>query len=415
MNSGTNIKPSLRSVMSVTVLVGALGYFVDVYDLILFGIVRVPSLKALGYSGSQLMDYGVLLLNVQMIGMLLGGIVWGILGDKKGRVKILFASILMYSIANAANAANAFVGSIESYVVCRFIAGLGLAGELGVAVTLVLEILPKEIRGYGTMIIATIGVSGAVAANLVSKIFDWRLSFVVGGVLGILLLLLQMKVIESDTFKNTENLKVSKGNFFAFFTSWRRFIKYIQTISIGVPIWFSLSVLITFAPEFAKVLKINGEINAGDAIMFFYLGITLGDFSSGYLSQYFRSRKKIVLGYTAGLSFMIVYYLIQYDISITSFYIICSLTGFFGGFWAVFVTIAAEQFGTNLRATAASTIPNFVRGMVAPITLAFNFLVSHTGILYSAAIVGAICLVASYISIFFLEETYHKDLDFLEE
>lgn len=402
---------SFRSVMSVTVLVGALGYFVDVYDLILFGIVRVPSLKELGYSGSQLLDYGVLLLNVQMVGMLIGGIVWGILGDKKGRVKILFASILLYSIANGA---NAFVQSIESYVAFRFIAGLGLAGELGVAVTLVLEILPKETRGYGTMIIATIGVSGAVVANIVTKVFDWRMSFIVGGILGIALLLLQMKVIESNTFKKSENLNVSRGNFFSFFTNWKRFLRYLQSISIGIPIWFSLSVLITFAPEFAKALHITGEINAGDAIMYFYLGITFGDFSSGYLSQYFRSRKKVVLGYTIGLALMIMFYLIQYDISVSTLYLISGLTGFFGGFWAVFVTIAAEQFGTNLRATAASTIPNFVRGMVAPITLLFNYLISLTGIVYSAAIVGALCLMVSFLSLYFLEETYHKDLDFLE-
>jgi len=405
-------KSGFRSILSVTVIVGALGYFVDVYDLILFGIVRVPSLQALGYGGNQLLDYGVLLLNVQMAGMLLGGIFWGILGDKKGRVKILFASILLYSLANTA---NGFVYSIEGYVVCRFLAGLGLAGELGVAVTLVLEILPKETRGYGTMLIATIGVSGAVAANLVAKIFDWRAAFICGGVLGVLLLLLQMKVIESGTFKKAENLKISKGNFFAFFTNRKRFFRYMKSIFVGIPIWFSLSVLITFAPEFAKALKIQGVINAGDAIMYYYIGATIGDFTSGFLSQVLRSRKKVLFGFITALSIMITIYLLQNEISATTFYLICLITGIPAGYWAVFVTVSAEQFGTNLRATAASTIPNFVRGMVVPITFVFHTLVYMTGVVYAGAIVGLVCLFIAYLSLYGLEETYHRDLDFLEE
>jgi len=403
---------NLRSVLTVTVIVGALGYFVDVYDLILFSIVRVPSLKALGYSGSQILDYGVLLLNLQMAGMLIGGVIWGILGDKKGRVKILFGSILLYSIANFA---NGFVNSIELYIVFRFIAGLGLAGELGIAVTLVLEILPKDIRGYGTMIIATVGVSGAVAANIVAKYFHWRYAFFIGGILGVLLLLLQIKVFESGTFKNAESKQIRRGDFFSFFTNRKRFLTYMQSIFIGLPIWFSLSVLITFAPEFAKALKINGIINAGDAVMYYYLGATLGDFTSGFLSQYLGSRKKVVFYFISGLTVMIIVYLLQYNISTNTFYLICLLTGIPAGYWAVFVTIAAEQFGTNLRATAASTIPNFVRGLVVPITFLFHYLIYLTNVIASGAIVAALCLIIAYISLFRLEETHKKDLDFLEE
>lgn len=402
----------LKPILSVTVIVGALGYFVDVYDLILFSIVRVQSLKELGYQGAHLLNYGVMLLDVQMAGMLIGGIIWGILGDKKGRVKILFASILLYSLANTA---NGFVNSIETYIACRFIAGLGLAGELGVAVTLVLEILPKETRGYGTMIIATVGVSGAAVANIVAKFFDWRMAFIIGGGLGMLLLLLQMSVIESGAFKKIKDSRISKGNFFAFFTNRRRFFKYIQSIFIGLPIWFSLSVLITFAPEFAKALKINGTINAGDAVMYYYLGATLGDFTSGFLSQYFHCRKKVVFGFVTALTIMVIIYLMQYDISTTTFYIICSITGIAAGYWAVFVTIAAEQFGTNLRATAASTIPNFVRGMVVPVTLLFQFLIYFTGVVASGAIVAALCLLIAFVSLFRLDETFTKDLDFVEE
>ncbi len=412
MNNNNITQQNLRQLLSVTVLVGALGYFVDVYDLILFGIVRVESLKSLGYSGNELLDYGVLLLDVQMVGMLIGGILWGMLGDKKGRVKILFISILMYSIANGV---NGFVNSIEPYVVCRFIAGLGLAGELGVAVTLVLETLPKEIRGYGTMVIATIGVSGAVAANLVAKIFEWRMAFIIGGVLGMMLMFLQAWVGESNTFQKADTLKISKGNFFSFFTNFKRLLRYLKSIAIGLPIWFSLSVLITFAPEFAKALKINGAISAGDAIMWYYLGATVGDFTSGFLSQYFGSRKKVVFGFISSLTIMIAIYLMQYNISTTTFYVLCFLTGLPSGYWAVFVTIAAEQFGTNLRATAASTIPNFVRGMVVPITILFHYFVYITGVVASGAIVGIMCLSLAYLSLFKLEETYYKDLDFVED
>jgi MFS family permease len=224
-----------------------------------------------------------------------------------------------------------------------------------------------------------------------------------------------MKVIESNTFQKVETLKISKGNFFAFFTNWKRFLRYMRSIFIGIPIWFSLSVLITFAPEFAKALQIKGVINAGDAIMYYYIGATIGDFTSGFLSQYLKSRKKVLFGFITTLSIMIIIYLLQYNISTTTFYIICAITGIPAGYWAVFVTVSAEQFGTNLRATAASTIPNFVRGMVVPMTFAFHSLVYVTGVVYAGAIVGIVCLVIAYFSLFHLEETYNKDLDFLEE
>jgi putative MFS transporter len=412
MVNTTTQKSVIRQLLSVSVIVAALGYFVDVYDLILFSIVRVPSLKSLGYSGNQLLNYGVNLLDVQMAGMLLGGIVWGIFGDKKGRKKILFASILIYSIANVAN--GLFVHSINEYIIWRFIAGFGLAGELGAGVTLVLELLPKETRGYGTMLVASMGVSGAAVANIVSKLFVWRASFMIGGGLGLLLLVLQMSVLESGIYRNVESMKISKGNFFSFFTNKKRFFKYLQSILIGVPIWFSLSVLITFAPEFAKALNIHGTINAGDAVMWYYLGATLGDFISGFLSQYFGTRKKVVFAFVTTLTVMMIVYLLQSNISSTTFYIICFATGLPAGYWAVFVTIAAEQFGTNLRATAASTIPNFVRGMVIPITLLFQLFSGMTNVVVSAAIVAGFCLIIAYISLYHIEETYHKDMDFVE-
>src|SRR5512141_463679 len=205
-----------RAVFSLPVIVAALGYFVDIYDLVLFSIVRVSSLKGIGIYGQDLIDKGVLLLNMQMIGMLLGGILWGILGDRKGRLKIMFGSIFLYS---AANLANATVPSIEAYAALRFIAGVGLAGELGAGITLVSEVLHKSVRGYGTMIVASVGVSGAILANVVAKGFDWRTAFYIGGVLGLMLLLLRLSVAESGMFKGMENSTISRGNFLSLFTS----------------------------------------------------------------------------------------------------------------------------------------------------------------------------------------------------
>ncbi len=401
-----------RDVLSVPVVVAALGYFVDIYDLILFSIVRVSSLKSIGLTGGELLDKGVFLLNMQMAGMLLGGILWGILGDKKGRVKILFGSIFLYSVANIA---NGFVNSVDSYAIWRFIAGIGLAGELGAGVTLVLEQLPRHSRGYGTMIVATVGVSGAILANYVSKIFDWRIAYFIGGGLGMLLLIMRISVYESGMYKQIADSDISKGNFFMLFTGRRRFFKYMNSVLIGLPIWFCVGILITFSPEFAKELKISGEINAGEAVMFCYIGLVFGDFVSGFLSQFFKTRKKIVALFLFLTAISIFSYFMSREVSSTLFYFICGAIGFAVGYWAVFVTIAAEQFGINIRATVASTVPNFIRGTVIPITFLFKTIKGYAGIINSGAIVGAICLVVAFYSLFRLEETFHKDLNYIEE
>lgn len=406
MNSARN------KLFSIPVIVASLGYFVDIYDLVLFGIVRVQSLKSLGLQGQELLGHGVYLLNMQMAGMLLGGIFWGILGDKKGRLKILFGSIIMYSVANIA---NGFVTDINQYAALRFLAGVGLAGELGAGITLVSEILSKEHRGYGTMIVATIGVSGAVLANFVAENFDWRTAYFIGGGLGMALLVLRVSVYESGMYRDLEAQDVVKGSFVSLFTSLSRFYRYSNSILIGVPTWFVVGVLITFSPEFAKALHVAGEISAGKAIMFCYLGLVLGDFSSGLLSQHFASRRRIIFLFLIFNIIFITLYFSLSGVSVAFFYWICVALGFANGYWALFVTVAAEQFGTNLRATAATTVPNFVRGTVVPITLAFKALKELMGILPAAAVVGTVCLVIAIFSLYHLEETFGKDLNFLEE
>lgn len=400
-------------IFSLPVIVAALGYFVDIYDLVLFSIVRVPSLKSLGLSGQELIDNGVFLLNMQMAGMLLGGILWGVLGDRKGRLKIMFGSIFLYSVANIA---NGMVSSLGAYAVLRFIAGIGLAGELGAGITLVSEVLHRSVRGYGTMLVASVGVSGAILANIVASTYDWRSAFYIGGALGLVLLIARISVAESGMFRAmAERTGVSRGNMLALFTDRKRFLRYLNSILIGVPIWFVVGILITFSPEFAKALGTTGPVSAGNAVMYCYLGLVFGDMTSGLLSQALQSRKKVVLLYMLLTIAGIAVYFLQGSRSPGFFYGVCLALGFSAGYWAIFVTVAAEQFGTNLRATVATTVPNFVRGMVVPITLLFQFFRRSFGLEASALMVGGICLVAGFAALAFLEETFHKDLDYFEE
>lgn len=403
----------LRHIFSLPVIVAALGYFVDIYDLVLFSIVRVPSLKSLGLSGQGLIDYGVFLLNMQMAGMLIGGIIWGILGDRKGRLKIMFGSIFLYSIANML---NGMVQSVEAYAVLRFVAGIGLAGELGAGITLVSEVLHKSVRGYGTMLVASVGVSGAILANLIANAYDWRKAFIIGGILGLLLLIARISVAESGMFRSmNDRAAVARGNFMALFSERKRFLRYLNSIMIGVPIWFVVGVLITFSPEFARALGATGPVSAGNAVMFCYLGLVFGDLSSGLLSQALKSRKKVVLLFMLLTVAGIGLYFLQGSRSPDFFYGVCFALGFGSGYWAIFVTVAAEQFGTNLRATVATTVPNFVRGMVVPITLLFQYFRKYLGLQGGALAIGAICVTAGFLALWALEETFHKDLDYYEE
>src|SRR4030095_2766135 len=396
--------------VSAIVIVAALGYFVDIYDLILFSIVRVPSLKSFGFQGDELLSTGVMLLNMQMAGMLIGGIIWGILGDKRGRISVLFGSIILYSVANIL---NGMVQDVTQYAVLRVIAGIGLAGELGAGITLVSEVMGKESRGYGTTIVASIGILGAVVAVFVADLFEWRTAYYVGGVLGLLLLILRLSVYESGMFKSIQNENIGKGQFQHLFTNWSRFTKYIKCILIGAPLWFVVGVLMTFSDAFAKSLGVEG-ITPAKSVMFCYIGLALGDLLSGYLSQIFKTRKKIIFIFIMFTNILIVLYLFYNHFGSFYFYTICLLLGVTCGYWAVFVTNASEQFGTNLRATVTTTVPNFVRGSVVPLTLLFQYLKTPVGIIYSAAIVAGISLVFAYISAIRLEETYGKDLDYIE-
>ncbi|MFA7361117.1 MAG: MFS transporter [Candidatus Kapaibacterium sp.] len=398
--------------ITAILVVSALGYFVDIYDLILFSIVRITSLKSLGFSGHELFDYGVLLINMQMGGMLIGGIIWGILGDKKGRISVLFGSIFLYSIANFA---NGFVTDLPQYAILRFIAGVGLAGELGAGITLVSEVMPKETRGYGTMVVATVGIFGAVVAALVGDYFDWRTAYMIGGGMGIALLILRIGVYESGMYSAIKKSDVLKGGFHKLFTNKKNFIKYLHCIAVGLPIWYIVGVLITFSPEFAKAFGLKVEIQAGTAVMYCYIGLAIGDLLSGALSQFYKSRKKIIGLFIILEAVFIVVYLFLNKFDAAFFYTLCLLLGISGGYWAVFVTNAAEQFGVNIRATVTTTVPNFVRGAVVPATFLFQYLTPGVGIVYSALFVGFITVIIAFISMTKLQETFGKDLNYIEE
>jgi MFS family permease len=397
------------------IAVAALGYFVDVYDLILFSVVRNPSLKSLGLSGSELLDQGLNLMNIQMGGMLIGGILWGIYGDKKGRKSVLFGSILMYSIANAL---NGFVTDMNTYAILRFIAGIGLAGELGAGITLVNETLPPSKRGIGTLIIAGIGASGAIVAPIISNLSPdpewWRTCYFIGGGMGLALLLLRLGTFESAMYKDLGQ-DVKRGNFFQLFSNTATFKKYIYCIFMGLPIWYIIGILVFASPEITQSFGIDGQISGGDAIMYCYLGLTFGDFASGALSQVLKSRKKAVLIYLVLVSFLCIYFLyFLSNITVAFGHLIITALGFFGGYWAVFLTSSSEQFGTNLRMTVTTTVPNFVRGALIPITLVFKALIPHVGLIHSAAIVGAVCFSLAIFSVSSLKETFGKSLDFVE-
>lgn len=397
--------------VTLIIIVAALGYFVDIYDLILFSIVRVKSLKELGVADADLLDIGATVINSQMLGMLVGGILWGVLGDKKGRLSVLFGSIILYSLANIA---NGFVTSVTWYTIIRFIAGVGLAGELGAGITLVTENMSKENRGYGTMIVAGVGLLGAVAAALIGDHYTWQTSYFIGGGMGLLLLLLRVGLAESGMFKEVKESAFIRGNMLMLFNNKVRFKKYLCCILIGLPLWFVVGVLVTFSPEFGRALGANGIINAGEGIMYCYIGIAIGDVVAGLLAQVLKSRKKVMLIFLLLTGVAIIVYLYSFGLTPKTFVWLSLFLGFASGYWATFVTIASEQFGTNLRATVTTTVPNFVRGSLVIILIAFQFFKDEFGILQGAMIVGFICLAISLIALSQLKETFSKDLDYVE-
>lgn len=429
------MSPAEKRQAVLLILVAALGYFVDIFDLLLFGMLRVASLKDLGVSEEGMLTEGGRLISLQMWGMLFGGVFWGVLGDRRGRLSVLFGSILTYSVANIA---NAYVTTLDQYALWRFIAGVGLAGELGAGITLVTEVLPKQGRGLGTSIVAGVGILGAVVGYEVAERFNWRQAYLIGGVLGLLLLALRVGVSESGLFNKVKD-SASRGDLRLLLGRPRSRLKFLAVVALGVPLWYMVGLLITFSPEFAKAAGLDLAVKAAKAIAVCYWGLAIGDLASGFISQALGSRRRAVLGYMLFLLAGIVFYFAVGLRHPAFFYPSCFLMGLGGGYWALFVTIGAEQFGTDLRATVATSVPNFVRGAVPLLVHAFlwlqakvaapdflpdfvrsllpgflNFRGPGLGIVAAGLWVGAAVFVLSFWGWSAIEETYHKDLDYLE-
>lgn len=409
MTSVTDNRANIN--MFFLVMVASLGYFVDIYDLLIFSIVRVKSLGDIGVAAADIKTQGTFIINVQMFGLLLGGILWGIIGDKLGRIKVLFGSILLYSIANFL---NAYAGSVNTYAAIRFFAGIGLAGELGAGITLVSETMSKEKRGYGTMIVAVVGLFGAVFANIVAKDFGWQNAYKVGGCLGLVLLALRMGTFESGMFKNAEKTNVSRGNFLMLFSNSKRFLKYLYCILIGAPLWYVVGVLVTLSPEFGKAMGAKEVLSAGDGVLYTYIGISIGDLFAGLLAQLTKSRRLTMMVFLLMSVVTVIVYLTSKNLTSSRFLWICFFMGCSVGYWATFVTIASEQFGTNLRATVTTTVPNFVRGALIPINASFAFFSARYGMVNSGYIMMGLLTLIALFSLSQLKETFGKDLNYIE-
>lgn len=406
------------------VVVASLGYFVDIYDLVLFNVVKKESLEALGLSGDVLKAYDVALFNWQMLGMLIGGLLWGILGDKKGRITVLFGSILLYSLANLA---NAFVHGTDTYALCRILAGIGLAGELGAGITLVVESMERSKRGWGTMVIVAFGALGGVVARLVGgegaawaqglgwPLQGWQMAYVVGGVLGLFLLVLRAGALESGLFKQVaESADVAKGSLRLLFSDRSRTVRFFGAVIIGLPIWYVVGVLINQSDTIAAAIGVRGEVKVGDSVMWSYVGLSAGDLLSGALSQWLRSRRKVVFIYLAALAAIVLVYLLRSNVDLAWFHFMCFALGAGTGFWALFVTVASEQFGTNLRSTVTNLAPNLVRGCTIPLTLGFTALTPAIGAVGAALVVGAVSIGLSWLGTTLVHETFHKEMDYVE-
>ncbi len=405
------MKNRQQSIVLLSIILVSLGYFVDIYDLLLFTIVKEQSLRDIGVPQNNLLKEGQFLLQLQMLGTLFGGIFWGIMGDKRGRLWVLFVSIIIYSFATFA---NGFVSQIWHYQLLRFLAGVGLAGELGVGVALICEIMSKKNRGFGTLIVATVGFWGAIAAYLVNQEHGWRTSYFIGGALGLGLVILRVAVMESAMFEETLlSKKVKMGSFLMLFEDQQKSSKYLKCILIGVPTWFVIGILVNLAPQFTQQFGMkNAPQDAGLAIVFCYAGMSIGNFLCGILSEFLKSRRKALIIFHIFLTLAVLFYLNSGNMSLPLFYFKIFLMGIGIGFWIVFVSVAAEQFGTNIRATVTVTATNFVRAALWIFTWATFSLGSN--LLKNAFYVAIISLLIAIVSAYLLPETYDKSLDYVD-
>lgn len=407
------MNPSLSSTrIAVVVLVASLGYAVDVFDIVLFSIFRIQSLSSMGLDSEQALSWGVYILNMQLFGMVLGGIAWGVLGDKIGRMQVLFASILMYS---AANIINAYIQDPNSYAWCRFFAGIGLAGEAGAAVTLVSELMSRTKRGIGTVIVASAGTVGAVLGCVAGEYLEWRTAFLLGGIMGLALLVLRVSVVESAMFNALKSSHdVSRGSLLLLVNSRQRFTRYLACILAGLPLFFCFYTAIAYSPEIARALGIQGSVAINRASLVCFIAMTIGDLCSGVISQKLHSRRTTLFFFTGIAAVGTALLLTLSGASPSLYYTVCGFIGFGLGYWSVFLTTAAEQFGTNIRSTVTSTVPNFLRAAPILMTTATLAMKPHIGYIEALWCVGALSFALSFYGIIRMTETFGVDLNYVE-
>jgi len=429
----TTSKTFIRSPFNALVIVASLGYMVDIYDMILYNVIKKESLEALGLAGSAYESNEIFLFNCQMIGMLLGGLLWGILGDKRGRISVLLGSILLYSVANIV---NAFVVSLPQYAWVRFLAGIGLAGELGAGITLVVETMEKRTRGYGTMLVVTFGALGGVLAAIMGKkggvvsewfhawtgiqLAGWQMAYLVGGSMGLMLLALRVGIHESGMYRHLQHSAVSRGDFLNLLRTPRTLLRYVRCICVGLPIWFMFAILFSLSVSITPESGVRG-LEISSVFLYTYLGFTAGDFLTGLLSQLLGSRRKVILFSMSIGIIMVLYYAFPLSTDPRMFYWVFFFMGLFSGYWTLFITMAAEHFGTNIRSTVTTTVPNVVRGASVLMTLGYKsllpFLQSYTSMpkVMSALVIGTVSYALAYWGVITTTETFNKDLDYLED
>ena len=422
----------------MAVLVASLGYFVDLYDLVVFSVVRVPSLGVkglglpeatpgpgggfldgvartfrilLGHETGDVTTAGAAILDLQLTGMVIGGFVWGVLGDRRGRLTTLFGSIALYSTANLL---NAFVQTVPQYAALRFLAGIGLAGELGAGVTLVSELMNRHHRGWGTMIVAFAGMLGPVAASLVGGRIEWRHAYIVGGVMGFALLALRIGLVESGMFRRSEREHGRRGDLRMLFGSAERVRRLACVVALGSPIWFVGGVVFVFGPELARAIGCEEPVRPANVVLSGYLGAAAGDLVSGAVSQWLRSRRVAIAGAIVALGLSLTALLMLGGRGPNWFYACTAAAGFATGYWAVFVTVAGESFGTNLRATVATAAPNLVRWSAVIWVNAWGAMKTPLGAGRAAACVAAVAVLVGLLGVWRLPEPFGRDLDWEE-
>ena len=395
-----------------SVAAAALGYFVDLYDIVIFGVVRVASLTDLGITGADNTSWGIQLLNLQMTGMLIGGVAWGILGDKLGRRTALLATIGLYSLANIA---NGFVTSVGQYAVLRFVAGVGLAGELGMGVTLVAELMPARYRGYGTTVISFLGLLGALTASYIGVLLEWRMAYVAGGVMGLAVMGARWYGLrESEMFVARRAQAQHAGDVRLLFKSVSTTGKFLAVIAVGVPIWYVSALFVNLAPEYGKALNLTEPLSVAQALRWQAVGLAIGSALTGLLSEWLGSRKRVLYGCFVALVALVGVLLSLDGASVAAYCAVMFAIGLGQGYWTVFITTAAEQFGTNIRATVATSVPNFVRAMVVPITLGLQLIWGATGLVGGTLLIGAVVFGLGFLALYGLQETWGKNLDYAE-